>query len=304
MKNRNGFMYLFLTIVILAVTTINLNVFGEKMSDGVSSDLVEVGIYSELRDVFPKDIFDEVFTKKDIEFLLDKPNVKIEYLKDSVEIVIKEKAKPSSVEDSILYADNQPVKINKKGNILVPRNTKIISKMQLDKQDSNYSNSDGIGLDSKHKFNMSTFTNKGNSLTRTPEVIFTVSSGELLTVMDEKEAKYRSDNNMTPMNYGKKYKTGDWVHCNRFNGPFTDHVHYNYRTGSAAEKAKAAKNGYFSDCYSSLFFRLAGCTSLGSCVCNNPTPGYCSTFLKDAATGKKCPTTYHANHSSRGAVPR
>lgn len=119
MKNRNGFMYLFLTIVILAVTTINLNVFGEKMSDGVSSDLVEVGIYSELRDVFPKDIFDEVFTKKDIEFLLDKPNVKIEYLKDSVEIVIKEKAKPSSVEDSILYADNQPVKINKKGNIFV-----------------------------------------------------------------------------------------------------------------------------------------------------------------------------------------
>ncbi|MED3729537.1 hypothetical protein [Priestia filamentosa] len=53
----------------------------------------------------------------------------------------------------------------------------------------------------------------------------------------------------TTMVYGKKYKTGDWVHCNRFNGPSTDGYHYpktNWRairnfSGSDCDKAFALR---------------------------------------------------------------
>lgn len=41
----------------------------------------------------------------------------------------------------------------------------------------------------------------------------------------------------------KTYKTGDKVHCNRFNGPGTDNVHY------PKTHAKAYTNFYRSDCY-------------------------------------------------------
>lgn len=42
--------------------------------------------------------------------------------------------------------------------------------------------------------------------------------------------------------YGDKYYPGDWVHCNRFNGPFSDGVHY------AKTNPKAYTNFISSDC--------------------------------------------------------
>ncbi|RAS76665.1 hypothetical protein [Priestia endophytica] len=49
--------------------------------------------------------------------------------------------------------------------------------------------------------------------------------------MDFVESQESQDNQQdsdtfTTMAYGKKYVKGDWVHCNRFNGPSSDGYHY------------------------------------------------------------------------------
>lgn len=51
--------------------------------------------------------------------------------------------------------------------------------------------------------------------------IFTVNIGELFDNMDKMQFKMSSNKG-----YGDKYYPGDWVHCNRFNGPNSDDVHY------------------------------------------------------------------------------
>jgi hypothetical protein len=54
---------------------------------------------------------------------------------------------------------------------------------------------------------------------------------------------------VTPLTYGKKYKKGDWVHCNRWNGPHTDDYHY------PKTNWKALRNFVGSDCDRALAAR-------------------------------------------------
>lgn len=83
----------------------------------------------------------------------------------------------------------------------------------------------------------------------------------------------------------------------------TDDVHYNWRTGSSTEKAKAVKNFYSSDCHVELVQVGSGCTSKGSCQCNTTEkPAYCSGFTKDKNSGKKCSYTYYKHYGL--VVPR
>lgn len=178
---------------------------------------------------------------------------------------------------------------------------KVFSKSELLKDEYFYENiSDStIGLDS---FNTSIIemTNANES-----EIVFKASSGELLAVMDEKEDRFLSTNNSAPYRkgYGDKYYPGDWVHCNRFNGSSTDDVHYDWRNGSADEKAKAVKNFYGSDCHIALTQAGSKCTSIGSCNCNtSKRAAYCSGFTKEKWTDKNCDYTYHKH--SYLVIPR
>lgn len=50
------------------------------------------------------------------------------------------------------------------------------------------------------------------------------------------------NNNVVKVDYYDKYKKGDWVHCNRFNGPSTDGVHYPHSNW------RALRNFAHSDC--------------------------------------------------------
>lgn len=59
--------------------------------------------------------------------------------------------------------------------------------------------------------------------------------------------------------YGKKYKKGEWVHCNRFNGPQSDNVHY------AKSNPKAMVNFAGSDCDK---FLLRSTKCYGHSYCN------------------------------------
>lgn len=51
--------------------------------------------------------------------------------------------------------------------------------------------------------------------------VFNVNMGDLFDHMDSEQFKIS-----LRKGYGDKYYSGDWVHCNRFNGPASDDVHY------------------------------------------------------------------------------
>ncbi|MFL0475574.1 hypothetical protein ACH0CI_26695 [Priestia sp. 179-F W1.4 NHS] len=72
--------------------------------------------------------------------------------------------------------------------------------------------------------------------------------------MDFAESQQSADDQQesatfTTMAYGKKYKKGDWVHCNRFNGTFTDGYHY------PKTNWRALRNFTNSDCDKALAIR-------------------------------------------------
>ncbi|ABR46859.1 conserved hypothetical protein [Alkaliphilus metalliredigens QYMF] len=109
--------------------------------------------------------------------------------------------------------------------------------------------------------------------------------------------------NISSKGYGDIYYPGDWVHCNRFNGQLTDDIHYDWRNGTALERAAALRNFYSSDCHIAIVQAGSRCTGIGSCNCNtNEGPAYCSGFTKDKDSGVHCPYTYH-KHSGL-VVPR
>lgn len=51
-------------------------------------------------------------------------------------------------------------------------------------------------------------------------------------------------NTIQTLGYGDKYRVGDWVHCNRSNGPMSDDVHYD----KWSDPIKAIRNFTGSDC--------------------------------------------------------
>ena len=307
MKNKRFTSFLTLFIVLIGL------IFAPKKSTYATSsdlitdenkDLLEVELYTETKDIFPKDIFEEIFNEDDLEFLRKNYNAKINYLGNNVEIEIKTKMKPSTENGLILYADNKPIQVKSNGTIVVNKNIENISKIKASNNDHIHANSE-INEYDLNSFNESKIKKISNS--NKAEAIFTASSGNLLAVMDEKEENYLKKDGVSARRahkgYGDKYYPGDWVHCNRFNGQLTDDVHYNWRTGSSAEKAKAVKNFYSSDCHVALVQAGSGCTSKGSCQCRTTQrAAYCSGFTKDKNSGKKCSYTYH-KHSGL-VVPR
>lgn len=280
-----------------------------------NADTIKVNLYTETVDVFDKNTFKQVFTNDDIKFLKESLNSEITYSNESVTITMKTKIKPSTEQGLVLYADGNPVDVNSDGSIEVTKSTKKISKLN-ENHNSDHSNSD-ISSHNEHSDSSvsDSFYNADiiNINSNESEVVFKVSSGELLAKMDEIEDEYIQNNSSdildanlsdTPRKgYGDKYYTGDSVHCNRFNGHLTDDVHYNWRTGSVSEKAAAMKNFYSSDCHVALIQAGSGCTSIGSCNCNTTQKAaYCSGFVRDNNTGANCPYTYH-KHSGT-VIPR
>lgn len=127
MKNKRFTSFLTLFIVLIGL------IFAPKKSTYATSsdlitdentDLLEVQLYTETKDIFPKDIFD------DLEFLRKNYNAKINYLGNNVEIEIKTKMKPSTENGLILYSDNKPIQVKSNGTIVVKKNIENISKIK------------------------------------------------------------------------------------------------------------------------------------------------------------------------------
>lgn len=254
------------------------------------SELV-VDVYTETKDVFPKDVFNEVFTEVDMKFLEENLNANIIYLDDFVEVRIKTKLQPPSSEGLVLYADNKPIEVSSKGTILVDKDTKVVSKSNPVSDQHAHEKFSATELDDFNASNIE--KTNSNKL----EVIFRANSGDLLAAMEEKEDNFLEENPdiaATTKGYGDRYYPGDWVHCNRFNSYLSDHIHYNWRSGSATERAKALKNFYSSDCHIALVQAGSGCTSTGSCQCNTTQrAAYCSGYTKHKDYDVNCSYRYH-----------
>lgn len=69
-----------------------------------------------------------------------------------------------------------------------------------------------------------------------------VNAVNLESLMDRMDTVASETSPMARKGYGDKYYYGDWVHCNRFNGPLSDSVHY------AKTNPKAYINFINSDC--------------------------------------------------------
>ncbi len=125
---------------------------------------------------------------------------------------------------------------------------------------------------------------------RTPAGTYSVSrnsEGEYILVheedfyemMDSMDRVHLSDEHgeISPLSYGKKYSPGEWVHCNRFNGPLSDDVHYD----KAKNPFKAVRNFTGSDCDMALL-RWLKCYSHDHCNIEGPAAA-CSTHIGHSA---------------------
>ncbi|WP_251862591.1 hypothetical protein [Clostridium sp. Marseille-Q2269] len=150
------------------------------------------------------------------------------------------------------------------------------------------------------------FTEKSNELAKDinlnknsadEKVVFVVDIMDALDKMDQKHFKamdYRENMGLllSRKGYGDKYYPGDWVHCNRFNGPNSDDIHYD----KIKHPVKTMQNFMGSDCELSLSIS-------NDCIfsnwCNQSGPAAaCSSKGKSAITGANCPSVYH-RHTKR-----
>lgn len=255
-----------------------------------SNSLIDVGVYTETIDTYDRVAFEKEFSQEAIDFLETSLGADIIFDDEEVTVKIRTKMQPAGEKGLTLYADGKPVEVSERGTITIPAETQTISKMSNDEAET--FNADSFETIIPDSFYEASLENTRSN----PEIIFKASCGDLIARMDENEEKCLSETSSYAAHkgYGDKYVPGDWVHCNRFNGQLTDDVHYNWRSGSAAEVAAAGRNFYASDCHIALVQAGSGCTSKGSCQCNtSKRAAYCSGFTKDADSGRNCSYSYH-----------
>lgn len=127
-----------------------------------------------------------------------------------------------------------------------------------------------------------------------PKILIEEDLFDLFDLMDEKNEEYLAslseDLDFVGPPYGTKYSVGDQVHCNRFNGPHTDDIHYS----KLAHPIKAATNFNGSDCDVSLQ-QVTFCRNSDKCNLLGPgSRAACSTFTA-YTSGRACPKTYHSH---------
>lgn len=261
-------------------------------------DMIEVPVFLETTDIFEKNLFSTVFDEKTISSLEDMGRNVI-YGEDFVTICRKTQMVPVENNPVTLYADDIPVELSEHGTVTIPSNTMVVSRILPN--ETNQMNSDEYDTQISQTLYE---CNLSEQNTENKEVVFSGSCGEMIARMDEKEEKCElsSVSREAHKTYGDTYLPGDWVHCNRFNGPNSDCVHYNWRSGDPVQAAKAFKNFAGSDCDAALTTG-SGCTSIGSCQCNTvEVAAYCSEFTKDREDGWLCSHRFHRH--TDGAIPR
>lgn len=169
-----------------------------------------------------------------------------------------------------VLSDESVVDVEAGEKVLVPRNTKNL-----------YFTEDKEDLSKKVTLNK----NKDKEI-----VIFTVDIFDALNKMDEAHFhELKTNSKLTEWKgkeFGSKYYRGDWVHCNRFNGPDSDSVHYDKKKNPI----KAARNFAGSDCDVALS-RSNMCIFSKHCNQNGNRPADCSSLVGN--NGKSCSRKFH-----------
>ncbi|ABR46858.1 hypothetical protein Amet_0632 [Alkaliphilus metalliredigens QYMF] len=143
----------------------------------LSVELKEVDVFTETVDNFPRDVFEEVFTKEGIEFLREYFNADIIYTEDYVSVKIKTRILPSAEQGLVFYADGIPVNVSPEGTTRVAKDTKVISRTDAEHEHNiiSHSNHD----DAKIIEDFFTASIEKTSSNKS-EVVFRTSAGELI----------------------------------------------------------------------------------------------------------------------------
>lgn len=194
-----------------------------------------------------------------------------------------------SVVNPKIFPDGVEIPIENDGTVLIPMDTKIVSRHQ-DVHSTHFSKMDTLN----NPLLITAFNMKDN-----PEIVFSDDAVNVLKTMQEKADEYNKNvelfNRVETKPYGSKYYEGDDVHCNRFNGPQSDSVHYNWR--DIFQLDKALKNFRGSDCQVALSAG-SNCPSMGEePFCNSQyKAAWCSRYTlyrTSSGTLKFCPKTFH-----------
>lgn len=209
---------------------------------------------------------------------------------NTVNIINKSVVNPKIFPDGLtIFADGVEIPIENDGTVLIPMDTKIVSRHQ-DVHSTHFSKMDTLN----NPLLITEFNMKDN-----PEIVFSDDAVNVLKTMQEKADEYNKNvelfNRVETKPYGSKYYEGDDVHCNRFNGPQSDSVHYNWR--DIFQLDKALKNFRGSDCQVALSAG-SNCPSMGEePFCNSQyEAAWCSRYTlyrTSSGTLKFCPKTFH-----------
>lgn len=276
-KNKKLFA-LVLSIVLLnglLISTVNAS---SNLKENSKTAVENIPVYLEVIDEFTLDSFKQTFKEEDYE-ILESMGKKIIFEEDKVIVMSRSQALPKEKGDINLFINDEPIAVNIDGTITLPitdrnKNQTVIS---LDEEGNVVSVPTSIRTNQK-------------------ELIFRLSSEYILESMQEKEELAKKETLLRGKKwqgkgYGDKYEVGDWVHCNRFNGPLTDCVHYDKKT----HLALALRNFYGSDC-EAVVLGYGPCTQLLHKYCNQIGPaGGCSHYTK-YESGRRCKTTFHIHH--------
>lgn len=242
----------------------------------------DIPIYLEIIDVFSKDEFHEIFKEEDYE-VLKATGRDIVFGEEEVTLIYRGRPSPKNKGDINLFMGGREIPVNTDGTISLP--------MQARKHGANVLSLDNEGF----ICSVPSFI-KSNER----EIVFRLSSEHILECMQSKEEIARAEMKRIGKanelkGYGDRYRPGDWVHCNRFNGPLTDDIHYDKKTNLNL----ALRNFYGSDCEASVK-NFGPCVSFMHKFCNQPASGRtaaaCSSLTR-YESGTRCGTRYH-KHSS------
>lgn len=283
-----------------------IHVFANESTEKISQPKIRATVYVELKETYTKENFFNLYSPKEIKEIEEVFKHKIIYNDDTVNIISKTVVNPKVFPDGLtVFADGVEIPIEDDGTVLIPTDTKIVSRYQK-VNPTTFSKTNNEDANNPLLITEPNIKDKNN-----PEIVFSDDVVNVLKTMQEKADAYNENvellNKITPRAnhkrvetkpYGSKYYEGDDVHCNRFNGPQSDWRHYNWRNPSQLDKA--LKNFRGSDCQAALAVG-SGCPTKGPAYCNNKYgPAWCSSFTiykTKSGTTKRCPKKFHKHQN-------
>ncbi|WP_353097264.1 hypothetical protein [Tissierella praeacuta] len=218
---------LIMAFIMLFSTT---HVFANESTEEISESKIRATVYVELKETYTNENFFNLYSPEEIKEIEEVFKHEIIYNDDTVNIISKTVVNPKVFPEGLtVFADGVEIPIENDGTVLIPVDTKIVSRYQ------NVNSTTLLKRNNEDANNPLLITEPNIKNKNNPEIVFSDDVVNVLKTMQEKADAYNENvellNKITPVTsqrrvetkpYGSKYYEGDDVHCNRFNGPQSD----------------------------------------------------------------------------------